>query len=187
MLLVSSSEVEKQECSREQHGCALLLSVRINPESFFYQQFLDTNNSEHIMVNFYGTNAVYTIVASSQVSTLQGGQPVIGYATSGIMSYYKFVVTHPVKLIQLVVIPLSTGDPDLYVKRQTKSETGFPTIDSFHWVSVTFRTDVLVIQSSDPQFNDSLITGEYIVGVLGFQECTFSLEVTFANISLYTP
>ena len=61
------------------------------------------------------------------------------------MAYYKFLVTNPVKVIEVSVIPLSEGDPDIYLKYQNKKSTVFPTIETYDWVSVSYKTDILII------------------------------------------
>lgn len=40
----------------------------------------------------------------------------MGEVESGLMTYYKFVVSRNVKVIEISVNPLTDGDPDLYVK-----------------------------------------------------------------------
>jgi hypothetical protein len=102
------------------------------------------------------------------MSSLKHGSPVLGVANDGIMAYYKFVVPYPVKVIEIAVIPQSEGDPDLYVKFQNKKSTILPSIDIYDWVSVSYKTDVLIIQADSEVFQNQSNAGEYIIGVLGF-------------------
>ncbi len=63
------------------------------------------NENDPFVLNFYGPDSTFSLIASSSLSVLKGGEPVIGMASDGIMSYYKFIVSHPVKLIEISVIP----------------------------------------------------------------------------------
>ena len=53
-------------------------------------------------------------------------------------------------------------------------------------MSVSYKTDILIIRADSDVFKDEDNTGEYIIGILGFQECTYQIEVTFANLTIYT-
>lgn len=41
----------------------------------------------------------------------------IGFSLAKMFSYYKFEVPYPIDIVELTVIPIGDGDPDIYVSK----------------------------------------------------------------------
>jgi hypothetical protein len=120
------------------------------------------------------SHTLYSIVASSETGTtrLQFGIPAQGTVQEGNYQYYSFTVLDPTQAIVISLTSL-TGDPDLFV-----SDTARPTEDNYRWVSEWFGSDVVTIEA------DELSTGEYYIGVYGFETSSFVLTVSTSSSSV---
>ena len=50
-------------------------------------------------------------------------------------SYYKFEVPYPIDIVELTVIPIGDGDPDIYVSKQNTSTDVYPNLEFFDFHS----------------------------------------------------
>jgi len=64
-----------------------------------------------------GEDGYFSIEVSYDLATIQNGDAIIGYAGDNLFSYYLFNVPSSVAMIQIMVRPLSEGDPDIYIKK----------------------------------------------------------------------
>lgn len=163
-----------------------MISIGISEDSYLheFQKEGNLSDSDPALLAFYETEASVSLVVSSEISVLQSGAPVVGDAEEGLFSYYRFLVPQPHKMIEVSVIPLSEGDPDLFVILQKGSQTVLPTVEASDWISSSYKSDLLIIKEEDSIFAGKGTVGEYIVGVLGFRRGAFQLEVNFANVSI---
>lgn len=147
-----------------------------------------------VYVGVYGyTAGAYTITASASglAGTLLWGVPTGGHVGTGDYNYYVIYNTDP---LGVIVISLTTlvGDADIYVTAHKKSDTGavtFPTADTVSgghsgsgstsmWKSQFMGDDSVVIKYTDPHFCSDC---DYIIGVYGFRNSTYTLLVTEAE------
>jgi len=119
----------------------------------------------------------FTISASEGLSELQDGVPISGRVSDDEYAYYAFHNNDPDADITISLTAVD-GDPDLYVN---KNRTSMPTSSSYIWQSFNVGDDAMTILHTDDDYCSDC---DYIVGVKGYGNSTFSLVVSLSASSL---
>jgi len=125
--------------------------------------------------------AEYTIMATSSLMLLTQGTNIIDYVSTGGYKYYKFIVPCTNCNMTISIIPLSEGDPDLYVNKGNV----LPTKENSHFKSASYKSDTLILTPNDDYFKkaNTNIQGEYTIAVYGFRNCTYSISASSTSSS----
>lgn len=89
-------------------------------------------------------------------------------------SYFTYYCDREDQDFIIVLSPISSGDPDMYVK---KSLDELPSKFEYDWKAQTWKSETLIISRTDPLLKTG-IKGTYIIGVYGFDPCSFTIKVT---------
>lgn len=127
----------------------------------------------------------FTIAATSNFLTLVDGNTVVDYVNSGMYRYYKFRVTCKDCSLTISLTPLSSGDPDLFVNKELYL---LPTSQYSHFKSTGIGGEFMQITNKDPYLEkyNQTVKGDYIIGVYGAENCTYSLIVTTTSSIINT-
>jgi len=122
----------------------------------------------------------FNIMAASGYAWLTDGRAVTDYVETNGYRYYKYNVACSKCTLTISLVPLSTGDPDLYVNKGSK----LPTKEKADFKSASYRDDVLEIDWEDSFFKESTIKGEYTIGVYGYENCTYTITASSSSTNL---
>eukprot|EP01022_Parablepharisma_sp_SALTPOND_P028385 TRINITY_DN70889_c0_g1_i1.p1 TRINITY_DN70889_c0_g1~~TRINITY_DN70889_c0_g1_i1.p1 ORF type:complete len:1619 (-),score=127.34 TRINITY_DN70889_c0_g1_i1:4134-8990(-) len=126
--------------------------------------------------------AEYNIMATSSFTLLSEGRAVVDYVPTGGYKYYKFNVLCTKCTLTISLVPLSEGDPDLYVNKGSI----LPTKEKANFKSASYKGDILQITSDDVFFKENgvEIRGDYTIAVYGFHNCTYSISATSSSVNV---
>lgn len=150
----------KKNCDSTIYGCLLLISI----EKEGVDSYLSNNNIK--------------IVVSSHLTRLQEGKPFISYVEKHTIKYFSFHVSQKDCVILISLTPLGDGDPDLII---SKGDDTYPTLENYDWISTSYKSEELQIFRNSSEKVKETMEGNYIIGVYGFSNCTFTITVTFAK------
>ncbi len=123
------------------------------------------------------TTIEFDIAATSRIRQLADGQTIVDNVGEKGYRYYRFRVPCSDCVLSVSLTPLSAGDPDLILN---KGAMRLPTQTQYDFTSTSYRGDFIQITPEDPLIVNSTtkMLGTYMIGVYGFQNCTYSLTAT---------
>lgn len=132
-----------------------------------------------VNIAVYGFKAgTFTITATTNsITQLQAGHTVFGTVDKSVYRYYSFYNIDPFAILSFTLTTIS-GDGDLYIKKHLNGTLlALPTSTSFEWRSIHVGADTININYYDDRAT-FCTNCEYIVGIYGYKNTSFSLLIT---------
>lgn len=125
----------------------------------------------------------FTLQATSRgIVTLQDNLAVGGAITKNSFNYYSYFTSDPYAEMTITLTTI-TGDADLYVTKRTKKDNKLvlPSKSNYVWRSLFYGSDTISIAYDDKDFCSDC---EYLIGVTGYTNATFTLSVVSKSASI---
>ena len=117
----------------------------------------------------------FSIAVTASIYHLIEGTPSKGFVLENTIIYYTFELNKPTAEILISLTPISSGDPDLVVDRGIEAR---PSTTKYRWASESFKSEHLIISPEDFVVGESM-EGKYVIGVVGYTNCSYLLTVLF--------
>lgn len=135
-----------------------------------------TCNGCTVNIAVYGFKpGTFTITATTNaIAQLQAGHATIGQVDKSTYRYFSFFNTDPFAVMSFTLTTIS-GDADIYIKKHLNGTAlTLPTSLSYDWRSIHVGSDTISINYYDDRAK-FCSNCEYIVGVFGYKNSSFSL------------
>ncbi|CAK88453.1 unnamed protein product (macronuclear) [Paramecium tetraurelia] len=120
----------------------------------------------------------YTIQYNSKLIMLRESEIQSGELVQNEYKYYKIHVPRNDTNLMIMLKPDIFCDADLLV-----SKSKFPDLGNYDWGSFDLQSDVLVIEPGNTVNPD--LTGDYYVGVHGYEKCQYGIQYHLQNVEIY--
>lgn len=142
----------------------------------------DDPNSPTSNTTYKPEDYTFTVVATSDVTPLDVGKPMLSNVGEEQYKYFQIRVTRAKCVLMISVTPLTDGDPDLYVSFGEDVRPA-PELGNVDFVSSSFKGEQLEISNEDilPRLS---MEGVWTIGVYGFANCTFTITALYEDVKV---
>ena len=153
----------------------MLHTERIKIDSTMMMQACQNNCIVAVSVDCVGECEFIISMTQDEMVALVDGVAFLGSVGQDNFTYFTYYCNREDQDFIIMLSPISSGDPDMYVR---KSLDLLPTQTDYDWKAQTWKSETLVISRNDSKIAGIGIKGTYIIGVFGFDPCSFTIRVT---------